>query len=93
MLPKVALHHRMVDNTLYDKVYSIFDNLQFCRFSINITPDYHYSEPPTTLDNIRQRLKLMCGGKMEIVPREAGGTMVRMTIPTEIQKYGNWAIS
>lgn len=40
------------------------------------------SEPSMTLENIRQRLKLMCGGKMEIVPREAGGTMVRMTIPT-----------
>ncbi len=42
------------------------------------------SEPSAALENIRQRLKLMCGGKMEIVPREAGGTMVRMTIPIEI---------
>ena len=35
----------------------------------------------TTLTNIRQRLELMCGGKMEIAPRNEGGTIVTVTIP------------
>ena len=35
----------------------------------------------TTLTNIRQRLELMCGGKLEIMPRDGGGTMVMVTIP------------
>ncbi len=38
-------------------------------------------EPHLTLTNIRQRLDFMCGGKMEITPRETGGTMVKVTIP------------
>ncbi len=37
--------------------------------------------PHTTLRNIRQRLAMMCGGKLEILPREGGGTTVRVTIP------------
>ena len=41
------------------------------------------SESHTTLTNIRQRLEWMCGGKMEIASREAGGTMVTVTIPDQ----------
>lgn len=37
--------------------------------------------PHIALVNIRQRLELMCGGKMTILPREGGGTVVRLTIP------------
>ena len=37
--------------------------------------------PHTALDNIRQRLKTMCGGTMEIEPREEGGTRVTMFVP------------
>lgn len=39
------------------------------------------SGPHIALDNIRQRLKTMCGGTLEIAPREAGGTRVTMFIP------------
>lgn len=39
------------------------------------------NEAHTTLTNIRQRLKWMCGGKMEITPRDGGGTMIMVTIP------------
>ena len=39
------------------------------------------SEPHIALTNIRQRLKLMCGGKLTIRPREDGGTVVNVTIP------------
>ena len=39
------------------------------------------SEPHLALTNIRQRLKMMCGGKLEIMPRNGGGTVVRVTIP------------
>ncbi len=39
------------------------------------------NEAHTTLANIRQRLEWMCGGKMEITPREGGGTTVTVTIP------------
>ena len=38
-------------------------------------------ESHTALANIRQRLELMSGGKVEIASREAGGTMVTVTIP------------
>ena len=40
-------------------------------------------EPHTTLANIRQRLAMMCGGELDITPREGGGTVVRLTIPHE----------
>jgi len=33
------------------------------------------------LPNIRQRLELMCGGKLTILPRKEGGTSVKVTIP------------
>lgn len=39
------------------------------------------NESYTTLTNIRQRLELMCDGKMEITPRAEGGTVVTVTIP------------
>ena len=38
-------------------------------------------EPHTALANIRQRLGMMCGGKMTIQPRVGGGTVVTVTIP------------
>ena len=37
--------------------------------------------PHTTLANIQQRLEMMCGGHMTILPREGGGTVVTLTIP------------
>ena len=40
-----------------------------------------YDEPHITLNNIRQRLRTMCGGTLEIEPREAGGTKVTMYVP------------
>ncbi len=39
------------------------------------------SEPHHALENIRQRLEMMCGGKLAIMPREGGGTVVKVTIP------------
>ena len=39
------------------------------------------SAPHIALANIRQRLEMMCGGKMTIRPREGGGTVVTVTIP------------
>ena len=38
-------------------------------------------KPHATLDNIRQRLEIMCGGKMIIRPRDGGGTVVKLIIP------------
>ena len=37
--------------------------------------------PHIALANIRQRLELMCGGQMTILPREGGGTVVKLTVP------------
>ena len=39
------------------------------------------NRPHIALANIRQRLELMCGGEMTIMPREGGGTVVKLTIP------------
>ena len=39
------------------------------------------SRPHTTLSNIRQRLEMMCGGSLVIMPGEGRGTVVTMTIP------------
>ena len=39
------------------------------------------SKPHTTLENIRQRLEMMCGGSMSIKPREGGGAVVTIMIP------------
>lgn len=38
-------------------------------------------EPHIALNNIRQRLELMCGGTLEVAPREGGGTSVKVAIP------------
>ena len=38
-------------------------------------------EPHTALENIRQRLELMCGGSLTIAPNDGGGTVVTVTIP------------
>lgn len=43
--------------------------------------DIDDGRPHIALANIRQRLELMCGGKMEVLPREGGGTVVKLTIP------------
>lgn len=40
------------------------------------------NEPHIGLNNIRQRLELMCGGTLTISPREGGGTSAKVTIPT-----------
>ncbi|MBQ9037874.1 MAG: histidine kinase [Clostridia bacterium] len=39
------------------------------------------SEPHIALKNIRQRLKMMCGGTLELTSREAGGTRVTIRVP------------
>ena len=39
------------------------------------------SGPHTTLENIRQRLRMMCGGCLIIEPGDGGGTVVTITIP------------
>ena len=38
-------------------------------------------DPSTTLANIRQRLKMMCDGKLDIVSRVGFGTVATITIP------------
>jgi signal transduction histidine kinase len=38
-------------------------------------------DPGIALNNIRQRLEMMCGGSMTILPHEGGGTVVTVTIP------------
>ena len=40
-------------------------------------------KPHAALENIRQRLELMCGGKISIKPRDGGGTIVTVTIPNQ----------
>ena len=40
------------------------------------------NKPHIALNNIRERLELMCRGKLEISQREGGGTLVKVTIPT-----------
>ena len=44
------------------------------------------SKPHTTLENIRQRLEMMCGGSMTIKPRKDGGTVVTITIPDSTER-------
>ena len=39
------------------------------------------SEGHLALNNIRQRLEIMCGGTLEITPRPGGGTVVTVTVP------------
>ena len=44
------------------------------------------NEPHIALNNIRERLKTMCGGSLEITPREGGGTRVTIFIPMKQTK-------
>ena len=44
------------------------------------------SKPHTALENIRQRLEMMCGGSMTIKPREGGGTVVTVVIPDSTER-------
>ena len=46
------------------------------------------NEPHIGLENIRQRIDLMCGGKLTIGPREGGGTSVKVTIPKSDRSHG-----
>ena len=39
------------------------------------------NDPHIALNNIRQRLEMMCKGKLTIAPRDGGGTAVKITIP------------
>ena len=39
------------------------------------------NEPHIALNNIRQRLEMMCKGTLMITPRDGGGTRVKVTIP------------
>ena len=39
------------------------------------------SDPGIALNNIRQRLEMMCGGSLAITPGDSGGTVVTVTIP------------
>ena len=39
------------------------------------------NEPHIALKNIKQRLEMMCHGKMTITPRDGGGTVVKVTRP------------
>lgn len=41
------------------------------------------NEPHIALNNIRNRLEMMCKGNLEIKPREEGGTLVKVTIPNQ----------
>lgn len=43
------------------------------------------NEPHIALNNIRQRLEMMCKGKLTITPREGGGTVVKVTIPASLR--------
>ena len=43
-------------------------------------------KPHIALNNIRQRLEIMCGGKLTIMPGDGGGTAVKVTIPERIVK-------
>ena len=44
------------------------------------------SKPHTTLENIQQRLEMMCDGSMTILPREGGGTVVTIMIPDSTER-------
>ena len=38
-------------------------------------------DPGIALNNIRQRLEIMCGGSLMITPGDSGGTVVTVVIP------------
>ncbi len=46
-------------------------------------PAANNDEPHIALNNIRQRLQMMCGGELTIAPRNGGGTVVKVTIPLQ----------
>lgn len=39
------------------------------------------SEPHIALANIQHRLEIMCGGKLTVMPRKGGGTVVKVILP------------
>ena len=41
------------------------------------------SNPRATLENIRERLRSMCGGTLEIARHDAGGTRVKIFVPQQ----------
>ena len=43
------------------------------------------NEPHIALNNIRERLEMMCKGKLEISQRDGGGTRVKVTIPVTVK--------
>ena len=43
-------------------------------------------DPGIALNNIRQRLEMMCGGSLAITPGESGGTVVSIIIPDSAAK-------
>ena len=45
------------------------------------------NEPHIALENIRKRLKTMCGGSLKTTPREDGGTRVIIRIPNSDKKH------
>lgn len=45
------------------------------------------TQPHIALDNIRERLELMCGGTLDIQPGAEGGTVVTITIPEKRQNH------
>lgn len=47
---------------------------------VGFDPDDN-SDPGIALENIRQRLEMMCGGSLTITPNEGGGTVVKVMIP------------
>ena len=44
------------------------------------------NEPHIALNNIRERLEMMCHGTLDISSREGGGTRVTVTIPVDKEK-------
>ena len=47
------------------------------------------SSPHIALDNIRQRLEMMCGGALDITAKEEGGTRVKIIIPYSSDNESN----
>ena len=50
---------------------------------VDFDPVVDDKEPHIALNNIRNRLEMMCGGTLTVSPRHGGGTVVRVTIPNE----------
>ena len=44
------------------------------------------NDPHIALNNIKERLEMMCRGKLTISPRDGGGTSVKITLPGEATK-------